>query len=135
MILDSEKAQILIVARRHGIDPALLIAMRETENGGPGKEFGILDDACKTWEQQADWSARTIRHTIGRFLRNCDGDFWDDVAGAYHPDFLFYLSRGGPGYDGYAPLSKPGHEIENDPNHLNRHHLKNLTTYYREARA
>jgi hypothetical protein len=128
VILASERARIDAVAARHGIDSRLLVALRQTENGGPGREFGIMDGAT-TWDDQADHAARTIRHTIGRFARAVGAfDWWDDEGGRYTDRFLTYFSRGGPGYDGYAPVKNP--PVENDPTNLNVNHLRNLTVYY-----
>ncbi len=125
MYSPQEDPQILAMASKHGIDWRLLKALRETENGGPGREFGVLDMHADTWEQQADIAARTIRHTVGRYWMNLKSDPWDDVVGRYRPTFLSYFSRGGQGYVGYAPL-----HVANDPHDLNANHLGNLTHYY-----
>lgn len=120
-----EDPKILSVASKQGIDWRLLRALRETENGGPGKEFGVLDMHADTWDQQAEIAARTIRHTVGRYWMHFGSDPWDDTVGRYSPAFLAYFSRGGPGYAGYAPL-----HVANDPNDLNANHLGNLTRFY-----
>lgn len=128
MIPVDEKARCAVTAMRHGIDHRLLIALRATENGGPGREFGVLDHDAATWDQQADMAARTIRHTIGRFARNVSAfGWWDDQHGVYTEAFLQYLSRGGVGYDGYAPL-----RAANDPTGLNANHWPNLARFYAE---
>lgn len=127
MIPYSEKARCAVVGLQHGIDYRLLIALRETENGRPGLEFGVEDPAADTFDKQADQAARTIRHTIGRFARNVTGDWWDDTRGRYVYDFLHYFSRGGLGYPGYAPVG-----AANDPTNLNVNHFGNLMQYYGE---
>src|SRR4029077_9345675 len=124
-----EKGRCLVTALRHGIDPRLVIALRATDAGADHIAFGIEDPAADTWDKQCDEAARTIRHTIGRFARNVGAfDWWDDQAGRYTDRFLTYFSRGGPGYDGYAPVKNP--PVENDPTNLNVNHLRNLTVYY-----
>ena len=128
MIPDDEKARCAITGLRHGIDWRLLIALRETENGRPGLEFGVEDPAADTFDKQADEAARTIRHTIGRFARNVTpGEWWDEVRGRYVADFLHYFSRGGLGYQGYAPIG-----ATNDPTNLNKNHFGNLVQHYGE---
>lgn len=127
MIPADEMGRCAVVAMKHGIDHRLLIALRATENGGPGREFGVLDPACRTWDEQAEWAARTIRHTVSRFAVHVGErvEWWDDHHGRYTEAFLLYFSRGGPGYDGYAPL-----KAANDPTGLNANHWPNLARYY-----
>ena len=131
MIPADERGRCAVVALKHGIDYRLLIALRETENGGPGREFGVLDEGAQTWDQQAEIAARTIRHTMGRYWAAMQGklaDWWDDQAGRYTADFLHYFSRGGQGYVGYAPMG-----AANDPQGLNQNHYGNLLRFYGEA--
>lgn len=128
MIPADEAARCAVVAMLHGIDHRLLIALRETENGREDRAFGVLGfgAAADTWDEQADIAARTIRHTIGRYARaHPEFDWWDDAAGRYHEAFLLYFSRGGSGYDGYAPL-----RTANDPTGLNANHFPNLAHFY-----
>lgn len=132
MIPQDERFKIYAVALKHGVDPRFLAALRQTENGRAGREFGVLGLGADadTWQEQAEVAARTIRHTVGRFARNVSAwGWWDEARGAYSEAFLAYFSHGGPGYDGYAPLG-----AGNDPTHLNANHLKNLTTYYNAER-
>ena len=46
MIPDDEKGRCAVVGMKHGIDYRLLIALRETENGRPGLDFGVEDPAA-----------------------------------------------------------------------------------------
>ena len=130
MIDPAEQAKIEGVGRARGVDFRFLVALRETENGGPGREFGVLVVHAPTWDDQANAAAVTIRHTIGRFWINTGADPWDDPTARYSDYFVRYFSRGGPGYDGYAPLG-----ADNDPKGLNANHYKNLTMFYRQACA
>ena len=123
-----EQARCVVVGRHRGVDYRLLIALRQTENGRPGREFGVLSVPALTWDDQANAAAVTIRHTIGRFWIHTGDDAWDDTRTRYSDAFLRYFSRGGPGYDGYAPL-----KAENDPKDLNSNHYPNLLTFYRLA--
>ena len=124
----AEDADMLHIADRHGIDWRLLKALRETENGGPGREFGVLTVPAPTWHDQADVAARTIRHTLGRYWQHIKMDPWSERLDAYSPDFLRYFSAGGPGWTGYCPV-----HAENDPTGLNVHHVGNLTRFYEAA--
>ncbi len=124
-----EQTMILSVAQDFGIDAALLAAMRQTENGpildDGTRGFGVLDPRARvSYRTNAEWSARTIRNTQDRYVRayslsplTHDGRATDA--------FLEYLSLGGPGYPGYAPLG-----VANDPDNLNKNHLTNLRNNY-----
>lgn len=126
MIDPLERARIIQVARQHAVDYRFLAAIRLTENGRPGREFGVLIPGEDTWNKQANDAARTIRHTVGRFWKAMDLDPWDDLAGRYTEMFVRYLSRGGPGYEGYAQVG-----ATNDPDNLNKNHAPNLSAFYR----
>lgn len=80
-----------------------------------------------TWDKQAADAARTIRHVIGRCWINLGYDPWEEANARYGDLFVRYFSRGGPGYDGYAPLG-----AENDPQGLNKNHYLNLLSFYRQ---
>lgn len=124
----AEDFDIKAVAIQHGIDWRILKALRQTENGSSGREFGVLAVPAVTWTEQAEVAARTIRHTIGRYWQHIKVDPWDDQTGAHTGDFVRYFSVGGPGWPGYAPLG-----AGNDPGHLNEHHAVNLLRLYGAA--
>lgn len=118
---DREAAVIAREAERTSIDPALLVALRRTENGGPGREFGILSVSADGLEAQARVAATTVRNTIARFAHR-GGVAVDPTTRRYTEDFLRFLSAR------YAPVGAP-----NDPSGLNRHHAANLIALYRKA--
>ena len=121
----AEDVDIVRIAQQQGIDWRLLRALRRTENGGEGRQFGVLAVPAPTWTEQATVAARTIRHTLGRYWEFVKRDPWDEALAGYSHDFLRYFSTGGPGWPGYAPLG-----AENDPRDLNANHLTNLLAYY-----
>lgn len=123
-----ECATIVDIATAHGIDPRLLAAVRHAEQGGPGREFGVLSAPAATYQEQATVAANTLRHTMSRFLLNTTGILWDPGNGRATVDFLSYFSRGGLGYPGYAPFG-----AANDPKNLNANHLANLEAGYAAA--
>jgi hypothetical protein len=116
--------EALVIAReadRTGVDPSLLTALRRTENGGPGKEFGVLSVRASDLDGQARMAANTVRKNVVRFERG-GGIAVDPRSGRYTEDFLRFLSSR------YAPIG-----AQNDPNGLNRFHAANLIAHYRKA--
>ena len=108
-------------ADRTGIDPKLLVALRRAENGGPGREFGVLSVAAPGVDAQARVAANTVRNTVQRFERGGDGAV-DPATGRYTDAFLRYFSAR------YAPIG-----AVNDPTGLNRHHAANLIALYQKV--
>jgi hypothetical protein len=99
------------ISRNDHKNLALLFAIRKTENGGPGVEFGVLHPKAKGTDlrTQAGWAAATIMKNRGRHNEKKDGDF-----------VSFLGSR-------YAPKN-----AENDPQSLNANWIKNATHHYNE---
>ena len=119
-----ERDMILRIAREAGVDARLLAAVRLAENGGPGREFGVLSPSTPTYEEQGRVAAETIRNVIDRYqLSNGHNPVGAD--GRLTIDFLRYFSRGGPGYLGYAPIG-----ARNDATNLNAHHFRNVLEFY-----
>jgi len=89
-----------------GDDFLILLAVRKAENGGPGKEFGIVHP--KAWNTdlntQAGWCASTIIRNRERYAKSDKSN-----------DFISFL--GGR----YAPVG-----AENDPTGLNNNWIKNV---------
>lgn len=117
----AESSLIAREAERTGVDPALLTALRRTENGGAGREFGVISVAAPTLETQARIAANTVKNNLARYQRQ-GGTALDPVTGRYTEGFLRYLSAR------YAPVG-----AANDPAGLNRHHASNLISLYRKA--
>ena len=86
----------------------IVAAIRYSENGGAGKEYGILHKRCpKTYRSQAGWCAATVQKNYDRWVK----------AGS-KGDFITFLGKR------YCPVG-----AENDPNGLNKHWIKNVTHY------
>jgi hypothetical protein len=116
-----ESSVIRRSAEGAGVDPAFLQALRRAENGGPGREFGVLSVPAPTYDDQARVAARTIRRNVERF-EGKGGQAIDPVSGRYTTEFIqFFSSR-------YAPA-----DAANDPTGLNRHHARNLIRLYAQA--
>ena len=46
---------------------SILLAIRKTENGRPGREFGIMNDAAYNLDMQAGWAAATVVKNFERW--------------------------------------------------------------------
>ena len=101
-------------AKRNGIDPnsqdfAILLAIRKSENGPKGKEFGILHPKAinTNLDTQAGWAAATIKKNRER---------WTEAG--KKEDFITFLGKR------YAPQG-----VKNDPKNLNKNWIKNVTMW------
>jgi len=86
----------------------IVAAIRYAENGGRGREYGILHKRCpNTYRGQAGWCAATVQKNYDRWVK----------AGK-RGEFVVYL--GGV----YCPIG-----AKNDPNGLNKHWIKNVKKF------
>jgi len=105
-------------AAREAIDPRFLQAIRRIENGGPGREFGVLSVPAPTYEDQARVAAETVHRNVER-LEKLGKVAVDPATGRYTEEFVrFFSSR-------YAPVG-----AANDPTGLNQNHVRNLIRVY-----
>jgi hypothetical protein len=114
----NEEAVIKETAERAGIDPDFLRALRRVENGGPGREFGVLSVPAPTYRDQAVVAAETVRRNVGRYEQTGRHAI-DPATGRYTPEFIRFFSGR------YAPVG-----AANDPTGLNRYHQRNLLRAY-----
>lgn len=121
-----EHQVILNAAKRNGIDEndhdtlAMLYAIRKTENGKPGKEFGVLAPGAvgkpgQTLDKQAGWAASIL------MKRKTEWQGMDEKTKANYQGFPHYLQSK------YSPVG-----AKNDPKGLNKNWLNNFTTHYNE---
>lgn len=110
----NEYSTIEKAAKRNGIDPnsqdfAILLAIRKSENGPKGKEFGILHPKAinTNLDTQAGWAAATIKKNRER---------WTEAG--KKEDFITFLGKR------YAPQG-----VKNDPKNLNKNWIKNVTMW------
>lgn len=106
------------------IDLRLLEAIKAAEGGRRGREYGVLRVPAPTYADQKEAAAQTVLNTMGRYKQYAQHPN-PQLGGVYSPEFLQYLSQGGPGYPGYAPVG-----AKNDPTGLNRYHAHNLAKPY-----
>jgi len=118
-LAEEEAKTILAVAEEYNIDPKFLAALRKTENGGAGKEMGILGYETKNFRDQVRLAARTIQNNEKRFSKVFNNKPVVKVGGKYTAEFLVAFSSR------YAPEG-----VANDPGNLNSNHVKNLARFY-----
>lgn len=102
----------------------LLIAIRMTEQGGPGREMGVLDKKANTLEKQVHWARNTILSKEKTYAGKEGGRARHPTTGLFTDDFLVFFSGK------YAPLG-----ADNDPTGLNKNHLKNLRFFHSRCRV
>lgn len=109
-------------ATKRCLDHQFLRAIRNTENGGDGKQFGVLEAGVTTYAEQLEVCAATVAHRLETYPVNP----LTRVYGAngtsriiYSPSFIAYFSSI------WAPLN-----VANDPQGLNRNWLNNAIAAY-----
>ena len=84
-------------------------AIRYAENGGKGRQYGILHKRVKpTYRSQAGWCAATVQKNYDRWVK----------AGSKGEFVVFLGNR-------YCPVG-----ADNDPNGLNKHWIGNVRKFY-----
>jgi hypothetical protein len=111
---DHEQLSILDVAATYDVDPVMLAAIRIAENGGAGREFGVLSVPAPTYYDQARVAAQSIRANYGRFIA-ATGQAPTDAAGRVTRAFVDFMSAR------WAPIG-----AANDPTGLNAHWAGNV---------
>jgi hypothetical protein len=112
--LPKEIPVIRAAAERNGIkygsdDWFLLLAIRKSENGKPGREFGILNSKAYNLDLQAAWCACTIRNQHKRSgIKEVNDKYIASLAARYCPVGAV-----------------------NDPKGLNKNWIRNVTYWYK----
>lgn len=94
----------------------ILLAIRKSENGGPGKELGIMNKAAYNLDKQAAWAACTI-------IKNRDR--WNKTDKKI--DFITFLGSK------YCPTV--GKNLNSDEKRLNKYWVKNVKTWYNKIKG
>ena len=116
-----EQAKIFYWAAKIGVQPEFLAAIRMAENGGPGREFGVLSQEANTYDLQCKLAALSIRNNLFRFVTD-NSNMWPTVNDRYSNVFIAYMGRR------WAPVG-----ARNDPNGLNKNWIVNVTNFYKET--
>ena len=113
-----EQQAILAMAAEIGVPAAFLAAIRIAENGGPGREFGVLSESAGTYEAQCRIAALSIRNNQYRYVLRFKEWPIDGHGGLSEAFTKFMAAR-------YAPVG-----VENDPTSLNQHWPRNVWRAY-----
>lgn len=125
-----EWAVIVQMASQANLDPCFVGAIRWAENGGPGKEFGILAVPAPTFVDQC----RACCNTLARYLTEYSHNPLMYVVAPrieqtpnyvsrrvlYSTAFIEYVASR------YAPVG-----ASNDPHNLNNNWITNVCQWYR----
>ena len=118
---------ICAVAEKHGVDPYFLGAIRLVENGGPGREMGVLSVDAPSFEAQASVAAKTVRNRLVEYAGNPLET--RTVFGpspyrriVYAKPWIMWFGRK------WAPLG-----ATNDPENLNAHWTLNMLRIYADV--
>jgi hypothetical protein len=101
----------------HGVDPYAVAAIRHTENGGSGREFGVLSVEASTYKAQLEVACTSIRNAYLRF--NAQLHFEYNGRLCLTKGFVVsFASRWAPG------------DAKNDPQKLNANWVTNFWNAY-----
>jgi hypothetical protein len=117
-----EQTIIQRIAAEVGVQPQFLAAIRIAENGGPGREFGVMSTEATTYELQCLICARSIRNNLFRFVVRKGGIFPYGADDHYTDEFIAFMA------ERWAPNG-----VANDPAHLNQNWFTNVAHAYHEA--
>ena len=95
----------------------IVAAIRYAENGGQGKEYGILHPRANTYRKQAGWCAKTVSNKYKAWKELVRKGKLDDG----NKSFLIYLGSK------YAPIG-----ADNDPHGLNKNWVPNVQFYQKK---
>lgn len=115
---DVEKPLIRAACAKRNVDPAFLMAIRQTENGGPGIEFGVEPPGQYDYNGQVSMAVATVAHRLQTYpgnplTRNSNNQI------IYNDRFIAYFASI------WAPIG-----VANDPNSLNANWHANCAKFY-----
>jgi hypothetical protein len=119
----AEESQILEAALLHGVDPFFIATIRRVENGGLGKEFGVLSVKAPTYPEQLRVCCATVRdeilhYTLHLYIKKYCGY---GIRICYSSEFILYFKKQ------WAPTG-----VTNDPNNLNENWALNAIQIYED---
>lgn len=100
-----------------------LVGIRHAEQGGPGREMGVLSIPAPTFTDQVRVARNSVVHQEKQYAKAA-GVPARDATGYHTPAFLLAFSHH------WAPVLN----ADNDPTGLNANHATNLATAYAAAR-
>lgn len=117
-----ERPLIEVACAPKNVDPAFVCAIRQAENGSPGREFGVLSQSAPTYADQLRICVATVAHRLESFPGNpLARDSFGRIR--YNAKWVAYFQSI------WAPSGLDVH-VDNDPNGLNANWLKNVLVFY-----
>ncbi len=112
-----EQSAIAAAAAMHRVDPDFIEAIRVAENGGPGREFGVLSEPAETYDEQLRVTCVSVAHRLSEY----SGNPLLFLAGRsrYRREFVSWFSGK------WAPAG-----AEHDPQHMNLAWFRNAWKAY-----
>jgi hypothetical protein len=104
-----EQALIRIAAARYGLDWHFVAAIRKAEDGGRGREFGVLSVKAPTYLAQLDVCCQTVRRRLAEYDVDSQALELHEAPDArqvvvYHRDFINHFAAiWAPGGAGNGP--------------------------------
>ena len=127
-----EWPEIVNVAADYAVDPMFVAAIRRAENGGPGKEYGVLSEPVDGYQGQLRACCGTVRMKLAHYGPNpftvIQGPKVQRLV--YSRTFLEWFAYGDANESGWCPKG-----AENDPNNLNLNWTRNVAAGYYGAAA
>ncbi|MGH8011556.1 MAG: hypothetical protein ACREQ4_03515 [Candidatus Binataceae bacterium] len=121
---EAEFQRIIPIAVAHGVDPRFMLAIRCTENGAAGREFGVLSIAAPTWLDQCRVACVSVAHRLAEFenqvTRYGKTVSYSRGEARYSDEFVKYFASR------WAPAG-----VVNDPTDLNAHWQRNAEALYK----
>lgn len=113
-----EEPLIKLMSARYGVDFAFIKAIRSSENGSKGREFGVLSVSAPSYNDQLETACRSVAHQLERYasnpiVRNARG------RATYNQGFIKAFA------DHWAPQN-----VSNDPDNLNSNWNINCKAFY-----
>ena len=117
----TEFPKIQAIARDYGVDPFFIAAIRSAENGGPGREFGVLSVAAPTYEAQCHTACASVRNHLATSPANP----LVVMQGPKVKRLVYSLTWIRAFAKGWAPP-----DVANDPEGLNQNWIWNASRAY-----
>ncbi len=110
----------------YGVDPYFIAAIRHSENGSAGREYGVLSENAPTYQEQLNDCCASVRNKLKLF----NGNPFEFISKrnlvatlSYLPSFIKFFSNT------WAPPN-----VTNDPNNLNTNWYSDTLKFYQQAK-
>ena len=126
-----EWPEIVNIAAEYCVDPMFVAAIRRAENGGPGREFGVLSEPTDGYDGQLRACCASVRQRLAVYRGNPLGTIQapNNQRNIYTLGFLTWFAYGDQNQSGWCPKG-----AANDPNGLNKNWAGNVANgYYASA--